>query len=124
MGWYEARWGIEEYFRVLKNGTRIEDRLRSHRGRTTPCVKCLTCDAMIEPGRVCFVNCYARDAADTPAAEVLTDDERQVIRTVVLYAERLLPAADHDKEFAPGISAVPYECCRRAWPSWRSTRRR
>ena len=26
VGWYEQRWAMEEYFRPLKMGTRIEDR--------------------------------------------------------------------------------------------------
>ena len=40
--WYEARWGIEEYFRVLKTGTRIEDRRLQEAGTQ---VKCLALDA-------------------------------------------------------------------------------
>ena len=43
VGWYEARRGIEEYFRVLKSGTRIEDRrLRE----ADALVKCLAFDAI------------------------------------------------------------------------------
>jgi hypothetical protein len=98
VGWYEARWGIEEYFRVLKSGTRIEDRRLQE---ADALVKCLAFDA-ITAWRVCSLNRYARDAAATPAAEVLTDDERQVIGTVV-RAERLLPPAERDKPFAPDI---------------------
>ncbi len=52
--------------------------------------------------RVCSLDRYARDAPDTPADEVLTDDERQVIGTVV-RAERLLPPAERGKPFPPDI---------------------
>ena len=69
VGWYEARWGIEEYFRVLKSGTRIEDRrLRE----ADALVKCLAFDA-ITAWQVCSLDRYARDAPETPAAEVLTE---------------------------------------------------
>ena len=98
VGWYEARWGIEEYFRVLKSGTRIEDRRLQ---QADALVKCLAFDA-ITAWRVCSLDRYARDVPDTPAAEVLTDDERQVIGAVV-RAERLLPPAERDKPFAPDI---------------------
>ena len=98
VGWYEARWGIEEYFRVLKSGTRIEDRRLQE---ADALVKCLAFDA-VTAWRVCSLDRYARDAPDTPAAEVLTDDERQVIGTVV-RAERLLPPAEREKPFAPDI---------------------
>ena len=43
VGWYEARWGIEEYFRVLKSGTRIEDRRLQE---ADALVKCLAFDAI------------------------------------------------------------------------------
>ena len=98
VGWYEARWGIEEYFRVLKSGTRIEDRRLQE---ADALVKCLAFDA-ITAWRVCSLDRYARDAPDTPAAEVLTEDERQVIGTVV-RAERLLPPAERGKPFPPDI---------------------
>ena len=63
VGWYEARWEIEEYFRVLKSGTRIEDRrLRD----ADALVKCLAFDA-VTAWRVCSLDRYARDAPDTPA---------------------------------------------------------
>ncbi len=43
VGWYEARWLIEEFFRALKSGTRIKDRrLRSAEALR----KCLVLDAL------------------------------------------------------------------------------
>ena len=64
MGWYEARWGIEEYFRVLKSGTRIEDRRLQE---ADALVKCLAFDA-VTAWRVFSLDRYARDAPDTPDA--------------------------------------------------------
>ena len=86
VGWYEARWGIVEYFRVLKSGARIED--RRLRKADAP-EKCLAFDA-ITAWRVFSLERYVRDAPETPAAEVLTADERQVVGTVV-RAEVLRP---------------------------------
>ena len=116
VGWYEARWGIEEYFRVLKSGTRIEDRRLQE---TDALVKCLAFDA-ITAWRVCSLDRYARDAPDTPAAEVLSDDERQVIGTVV-RAERLLPPAEREKPFAPDIRTWVAMLARMA--GWRPSKR-
>ena len=86
MSWYERRWGIEEYFRLLKTGTRIEDR----RLRDAEALgKCLVFDA-ITAWRVFNLDRYARDAPDTLAEEVLTADEMAVIEGVT-EAERLRP---------------------------------
>ena len=116
VGWYEARWGIEEYFRVLKSGTRIEDRrLRE----ADALVKCLAFDA-ITAWQVCRLHRYARDAPETPAAEVLTEDERQVIGTVV-RAEGLLPPAERGKPFPPDIRSWVVLLARMA--GWRPSKR-
>ena len=98
VGWYEARWGIEEYFRVLKMGTRIEDRRLLE---ADALVKCLAFDA-VTAWRVFSLDRYARDEPETPAAEVLTEDEREVIG-VVVRGERLLPPAERDRPFLPDI---------------------
>ena len=83
---YESRWGIEEYFRVVKSGMRIQDRrLRTGAGLA----KCLAFDA-IEAWRVFQLDRYARDAPDTPASEVLPAQERYVIDTLSSRG-RLLP---------------------------------
>ena len=63
VGWYEARWGIEEYFRLLKTGTRIEDRRLQE---AEALVKCLAFDATTA-WRVFSLDRYARDAPETPA---------------------------------------------------------
>ena len=116
VGWYEARWGIEEYFRVLKSGTRIEDRrLRE----ADALVKCLAFDA-ITAWQVCRLHRYARDAPETPAVEVLTEDERQVIGTVV-RAEGLLPPAERGKPFPPDIRSWVVLLARMA--GWRPSKR-
>ena len=75
MGWYQARLGIEEYFRLLKAGTRIEDR-RLREADTL--VKCLAFDA-ITAWRVFALDRYARDAPATAVGDVLTEDEQEVI---------------------------------------------
>ena len=41
--WYERRWTVEEYFRVLKTGTRVEDRKLEHADDLR---KCLAFDAI------------------------------------------------------------------------------
>ena len=45
---------------------------------------------------------YARDAPETPAAAVLTEDEREVIG-VVVRAERLRSPGQPGRPFAPDI---------------------
>ena len=78
---YGSRWGIEEYFRVLKSGMRIQDRrLRTGAGLA----KCLAFDA-IQAWRVFQLDRYA---PDTPASAVLTAQERYVIDTLASWATR------------------------------------
>ena len=117
VGWYEARWGIEEYFRVLKSGTRIEDRRLQD---ADALVKCLAFDA-ITAWRVFNLDRYARDAPDTPADDVLSGDERQVIGLVV-QAERLLPPAERGRPFPPDIRSWVVLLARMA--GWRPSKRR
>ncbi len=45
---------------------------------------------------------YARDEPETPAAEVLTEDEREVIG-IVVRGERLLPPAERGRPYPPDI---------------------
>ena len=117
VGWYEARWGIEEYFRVLKMGTRIEDRRLLE---ADALVKCLAFDA-VTAWRVFSLDRYARDEPDTPAAEVLTEDEREVIGTVV-RGERLLPPAERGRPFLPDIRSWVVLLARIA--GWQASARR
>ena len=98
VSWYEKRWGIEEYFRLLKSGTRIEDR----RLRDAEALgKCLVFDA-ITAWRVFSLERYARDAPETPAAAVLTADELAVIGAVT-EAERLRPPRERGQPVGPDI---------------------
>ena len=104
MGLYEAHWAIEEYFRLLKSGTRIEERrLRA----ADALVKCLALDA-ITAWRVFALDRYARDAPDTPVGEVLTADEQEVIEEVVRKG-RLLPPAERGQPAPADI---------RSWVVW------
>ena len=96
VGWYEARWGIEEFFRVLKSGMHIEDR----KLRTADALKkCLVFDA-VTAWQVFSLARYARDAPDTPAEEVLTSDEREVIGTLV-NKQQLLPPQERGRAPPP-----------------------
>ncbi len=60
VGWYEARWGIEEYFRVLKSGAQSEERqLRD----AAALGKCLVFDA-ITAWQVFSLQRYAREVIE------------------------------------------------------------
>ena len=98
VSWYERRWGIEEYFRLLKTGTRIEDR---RFWDAEALGKCLVFDA-ITARRVISLERYARDAPDTPAAELLTADELAVIEDVT-EAERLRPPRERGQPVGTDI---------------------
>ncbi len=79
--WYEARWTIEEYFRVLKTGTRIKDRLVRHAFSLR---KCLAFDA-ITAVRVFDLERLARDKPQMPAVEALSEFEIDVLYTLLLH---------------------------------------
>ena len=115
--WYEARWSIEEFFRLLKSGTRIEDR----RLQTAAALeKCLAFDA-ITAWRVFSLDRYARDRPDTPADQVLTATEREVIARVV-QAEGLLPPAERNRPPPPDIRSWVVMLARMT--GWQPSRRR
>ena len=69
--WYEKRWSIEEYFRILKNGTRIEDRkLESSHAL----LNCLAFDA-ITACRVFALSRLAREHGNSPASSYVVQVE-------------------------------------------------
>ena len=92
---------IEEHFRRLKAGTRIEDRRLEN---AQALGKCLVFDA-ITAWRVLSLERYARDAPQTPTAEVFTSDDLAVIAEVT-EAEQLQP---------PRARAQPWGTDIRTW---------
>ena len=73
--WHVLRWTIELFFKALKTGTRIEDRRLDHADDLR---KCLVFDA-ITAFHVFDLERMARDKPDTPAGEVVTQDEFDVL---------------------------------------------
>ncbi len=74
-GWYQRRWSIEEYFRVLKTGTRIEDR---HLDTTEDLCKCLCLDA-IAAWQVFALQRAAHHQPECPAEQFVTGEQIQVL---------------------------------------------
>ena len=85
--WYERRWTIEEYFKVLKSGTRVEDRRLDHADDLR---KCLAFDA-ITACHVFDLQRMARDKPDTPADRVVDSDAITALY-VRLMAYGIVPA--------------------------------
>ncbi|MDE0578390.1 MAG: IS4 family transposase [bacterium] len=75
VGWYERRWTIEQYFRVLKSGTRIEDRQFDHADDLR---KCLAFD-VITAVHVFDLERMARDRPNVPANRVVSEDEIAIL---------------------------------------------
>ena len=99
--WYEARWGIEEHFRLLKTGTRVMDR------RLREADALVNCRAFyaITAWRVFALDRYAQDAPAAPVGEVLTEDKQEVIEEAVRKG-RLLPPAERGKPRPADIRSV------------------
>ena len=72
---YRRRWSIEEYFKVLKSGARIEDRLLDHADDLR---KCLAFDA-ITAWRVFDLDRLAREQPELPAAKALPKEELETL---------------------------------------------
>ena len=94
--WYERRWTIEEYFKVLKTGTRVEDRKLDHADDLR---KCVAFDA-ITACHVFDLERIARDTPDIPANHIVSDDEIAIlyIRLMAYGMVRARPPPDK----APG----------------------
>ena len=69
------RWSIEEYFKVLKTGARIEDRRLDHADDLR---KCLAFDA-ITAWRVFDLDRLAREQPELPAAKALPKEEIETL---------------------------------------------
>ncbi|MCY4226898.1 MAG: IS4 family transposase [Gammaproteobacteria bacterium] len=88
--WYEARWGIEEYFRILKSGTKISKRQCDD---AVDLVKCLAFDA-ITAWRVFELQRLARSEPDELASRVVDREEIEICQILLsgLYRTRPAPA--------------------------------
>ena len=90
--WYERRWTIKEYFKVLKTGARVEDRKLDHADDLR---KCAAFDA-ITACHVFDLERIARDTPDIPANHVVSDDEIAIlyIRLMAYGMARARPPPD------------------------------
>ena len=84
LAWYERRWG--EFFRILKTGTRIEDRSFDEVGDLK---RCLAFDA-ITAWKVFDLDRLAREKPDTPAIEALSRDEIKALYLLLIH-QRIIP---------------------------------
>ncbi len=72
---YERRWVIEEYFRTLKTGAGIEERQLDHADDLRQCLSFNTITAC----EVFSLDRLARDRPQTPADEVVSEDDLLVL---------------------------------------------
>ena len=71
LGWYSKRWLIEEYFKVLKSGCKIQQRQLRTLGRLE---NCLALDAIIA-WRILFLVHIGRKMPDLPASLLFSNEE-------------------------------------------------
>ncbi len=82
VGWYERRWTIEKYFRLLKSGDRVEDHWFDHADDLR---KRLAFDAIIAC-HVFDLERIARDKPDVPADRVVSEDEIAILHVRIHQA--------------------------------------
>lgn len=75
VGWYRARWLVEEYHKCLKSGCAVEDRQLESADRLTPLVAMLGITAV----RLLQLKLAARQTPDRPAAEVVPEIYARVL---------------------------------------------
>ena len=104
---YELRWGVEEFFRLLKTGAGIEDRPLQDAASLG---KALAFDA-IETYRVFRLQRLAREAPATPTATVLEPDETAGLHDL-LAADQLLPLQKRGRPPAQDICTATIRIAR------------
>jgi hypothetical protein len=77
--WYSQRWGIEVFHRVLKSGTRVEDRQLDHADSIK---NCLAVD-MVVAWRIHWLTKQGRETPDMPCDVILSEAEWRVLHAVV-----------------------------------------
>ena len=102
VAWYEARWTIEEYFRILKVGTRVEDRKLDHADDLR---KCLAFDA-VTAWRVMDLERRARDTPHMPALNMFSEHEINVLY-VWLKHRRVIPRSTRHAPGYPNLRGRP-----------------
>ncbi len=75
LDWYECRWGIEVWHKVLKSGCKIEARQLESAARLQ---RCLTLYSVIA-WRIVYATMLARAVPDAPCTLVLDEDEWQAL---------------------------------------------
>ena len=73
---YRKRWTIEEFFRVLKSGLRVEERRFDH---AEDLRKCLAFDAATAC-RVFDIARAAKETPDAPAADTVPEDAPRILK--------------------------------------------
>ncbi len=97
--WYEARWGIEEYFRTLKTGCQVEQRQFDD---VKDMLKCLAFDA-IAAWRVLDLQRTAKAQPQRRAEEVAEPDELAVCQLLLHQLDRRCPIRP-----PPGLTVREY----------------
>jgi hypothetical protein len=77
--WYSLRWGIEVFHRVLKSGTRIEDR---QLGDADTIQSCLAID-MVVAWRIHWLTKQGRETPQMPCEVIFTEEEWTVLYAAV-----------------------------------------
>ncbi len=113
--WYEARWGIEEYFRTLKTGCKIEKRQFDSDEKM---LKCMAFDA-ITAWRVFDLQRVAKHEPQLPADEVVEPEEVEVLY-VLLHD---INPKRHDIRPPPKLSIGQYVVDKGRIAGFRPTRR-
>ena len=87
--WYALRWRIEDYFRILKSGCKIEE--LQH--RTAERLQRATAIKMVVAWRIQLMLCLGREVPELPAELLFSDTELRVL--AVFARSRKLPIPQH-----------------------------
>jgi hypothetical protein len=75
--WYERRWGIEVFYRILKSGCRVEERQLESAHRIK---NCLAIDLVVA-WRIHHLTVLGRETPDVPCTVYFTDSEWKALTT-------------------------------------------
>jgi hypothetical protein len=114
--WYRARWVIEEYFKALKTGCAIEERQLGDLHSLSNAMALL----MPIAWQLLLLRSEARERPDTPATELLSTDELDVLRAA---ARRPLPAHPTIQDAMLAIAALGGHLKHNGPPGWQTLAR-